>query len=77
MTALGFVEPMKRAGHDLTREKFVEACESIDKWQDPYDLYPPLSFGPELREGSRYVQMIKVVGGEWVQISKEWVTYND
>jgi branched-chain amino acid transport system substrate-binding protein len=44
------VEGLRRAGRDLTREKLVEALETLDHWDD--SVLPPLTYGPNLRGGS-------------------------
>ena len=37
------MEGLKRAGQDLTREKFIDAMESIKNW-DSGGIVPPISF---------------------------------
>ena len=50
-TAQMFVEALKRAGRDLTRDRFIEALETFDHWDDnAFGL--PVTYGPGLRGGS-------------------------
>ncbi|KAA3628921.1 MAG: ABC transporter substrate-binding protein [Proteobacteria bacterium] len=60
MAGIGFVEPMveglRRAGRDLTREKFVSAMESI---KDFKGILGNISFGPGERQGQRAVFLAK------------------
>jgi branched-chain amino acid transport system substrate-binding protein len=44
------VEGLRRAGRDLTREKLVEALETLDRWDD--SVLPPVTYGPNLRGGA-------------------------
>lgn len=48
--AQGLVEALERAGRDLTREKFVEAAETFDEWDDNV-FGVPMTYGPGLRGG--------------------------
>jgi len=56
MAGIGFVEPMveglRRAGRDLTREKFIKAMESIKGYKG---VLGNVSFGPGERQGQRAV----------------------
>ncbi len=44
------VEGLQRAGRDLTREKLVEALETLDHWDG--SVLPPITYGPNLRGGN-------------------------
>jgi branched-chain amino acid transport system substrate-binding protein len=46
-----FVEALRRAGPDLTREKLIEALETFDHW-DQNVWGHPYTYGPGLRGGS-------------------------
>jgi branched-chain amino acid transport system substrate-binding protein len=43
------VEGLRRAGRDLTREKLVEALETLDHWDG--SVFPPVTYGPNVRGG--------------------------
>jgi len=45
-------EGLRRAGRDLSRERFVRALESLNNY-DPQGYGPPVSFGPDRRIGAR------------------------
>ncbi|OGP96725.1 MAG: hypothetical protein A2157_04440 [Deltaproteobacteria bacterium RBG_16_47_11] len=72
------VEALKRAGRDLTREKWIEAMESTKNFQT--DFYPePISFSPADHIGNKagsfctFTKGKKVVhiGAKWVQVEKD------
>ena len=44
------VEGLRRAGRDLTREKLVDALETLDRWDG--SVLPPITYGPGLRGGA-------------------------
>jgi branched-chain amino acid transport system substrate-binding protein len=50
-----FVEGLRRAGADLTREKFIKALESITLAN--YDIGFPVSFSATNHSGSNFVEM--------------------
>lgn len=72
------IEGLKRAGPDLTREKFVKAMESLKNWQG--SLFNGISFSPTDRQGNNSVFLVKAafaprpgfvsVGG-WVSFNSE------
>ena len=66
------VEGLKRAGRDLTREKFVKAMETIkDYTQD--GMVPGVTFGPDRHHGMNGVRLMKAgkVGEPPKQVS-DW-----
>jgi branched-chain amino acid transport system substrate-binding protein len=70
-----FVEPMieglKRCGRDLTADNFVKAMETIKDFQG---IGPKITFGPNIRQGTRSSFVGKCIeGGEAVRLS-EWMT---
>ncbi|HCX90822.1 MAG: ABC transporter substrate-binding protein [Deltaproteobacteria bacterium CG_4_8_14_3_um_filter_43_13] len=69
-----FAEPMiegfKRAGRDLTREKFVDAMETIKNWNG--GIGHNITFAPNQRQGQRSVFLGKCVKGKAVKIS-DWL----
>lgn len=50
-----FVEGLRRAGADLTRDKFIKALETINLTN--YDIGFPISFSPTNHNGSGFVEM--------------------
>ena len=71
MFAEPMVEALKRAGKDLTVDSFVTAMESLKDFQG---IGPKLTYGPEIRQGSRSVFVAKVhEDGTAARIS-DWMT---
>jgi ABC-type branched-subunit amino acid transport system substrate-binding protein len=70
-----FVEPMveafKRAGRDLTVDSFVKAMESIKDFQG---IGPKISFGSNMRQGTRSVFLAKCLEGGKIERISDWVT---
>lgn len=67
IAAKAFVEGLRRAGRDLTREKFIAAMETFDK-VDLGNFY--VSFSPTNHNGSKYVGMSVIIGsGNFLPIS--------
>jgi len=55
---LAWTEGLKRAGKDLTREKFITAMETLKEF--PVDgLMAPLTYGPNLRKGAHYYRILR------------------
>jgi ABC-type branched-subunit amino acid transport system substrate-binding protein len=52
------VEGLRRAGRDLTRERFVEAMEGIRDWS-PEKLTAPVTWGPARRHGVNTVRLMR------------------
>jgi branched-chain amino acid transport system substrate-binding protein len=57
-----FVEGLRRAGPDLTREKFIRALESINL--SNYDIGFPVSFSATDHSGSTFVEMTVITKNE-------------
>lgn len=60
------VEGLKRAGKDLTREKFISAIESIKPGEMKTGL--KVSYSPTDHEGIDVVILTKIVNGKYVRI---------
>lgn len=61
------VEALQRAGRDLTRESFIEAMESLQGFQG---LGPEITFGPDIRQGTRTTFLLRTVSGtEYEQLT--------
>ena len=77
--AMVVVEALKRAGKDLTREKFIHALESMHGGIEGMDLGPGLkiNFSPTSHKGFQGVFMTVVRGGspvpvtDWSQVAKK------
>ncbi len=52
------VEGLKRAGRDLTREKFVAALETLHDYR-PENLTPPIDWSPSQRHGLNTVRLLR------------------
>ena len=61
-------EALKRAGRDLTREKFIKALESISNFV-PEGGGVPLTYGPNRRHGANAVRLIKAEKGTYVPLT--------
>ena len=66
------VEALKRAGPDLTREKFINALNSLKNF-DTGLLSAPISFSPEDHAGVKSGEMMTSLDGKLVSV-KTWPT---
>ena len=57
-----FAEGLRRAGPDLTREKFIAALETINLKN--YDIGFPVEFSPTRHTGSVFVDMTVITRNE-------------
>lgn len=70
-----FVEALKRAGHDLTREKLVTALEGLYEYET--GLTPRLTFGPNRRVGAAGAYLITIdTDKKEFAIATGWVSAN-
>jgi hypothetical protein len=53
-----FVEALRRAGRDLSRERAIEALEGLHEFRTGYT--PPITFGPERRVGARGANIVAI-----------------
>lgn len=65
-----FIEALKRAGRDLTREGLIEAMESFDNYDTGKGSLA--TFNPTRREGIAGGIMAEIQGDRWVAIS-DWI----
>jgi branched-chain amino acid transport system substrate-binding protein len=63
------VEGLRRAGRDLTREKLIEALETLDGFQG---IGPAMTFGPDRRQGARSVMLMRCVSGSEYEMITSW-----
>lgn len=68
ITMMTVVEGLKRAGRDLTREKFIQALEGIRDWR-PEGLGAPITFGPTRHHGLNTVRLMRAEHGRLVQVT--------
>jgi hypothetical protein len=62
------VEGLKRAGRDLTRERFIAALETIRDFK-PEGIGAPVTFGPGRRHGLNAVQLMRAEKGKLVPVT--------
>lgn len=64
-----FVEALKRAGPNPTREALVAALEGMKGFQT--GIYPPVTFSPTRHHGNSGAIIVQAKGGHWTPVS-EW-----
>jgi len=57
-SCLAWTEGLKKAGKDLTREKFITAVETLKEFPVG-GLMAPLTYGPNLRKGAHYYRILR------------------
>ena len=65
---------LEKAGKDLTLDSFIAGMESIKDYHDIFGS-PPMSFGPQRRQGSNESFLAQVHNGHWVPVSTEPIGY--
>jgi branched-chain amino acid transport system substrate-binding protein len=63
-------EGLRRTGKDVTREKLVNAMETITDFKT--DVFPPISYGPKMRAGASGAYYAKIEGGKLIKV-KDWI----
>jgi branched-chain amino acid transport system substrate-binding protein len=63
------VAGLKAAGANLTIDSFIKGMESIKGYQDIFNG-PPVSFGPNIRQGANSSFLAEVKGGRWVRVTQ-------
>jgi len=75
-----FVEGIKRAGKNLTREKLVKALESMQGWSglmaDKITYKPFKADDYTCRLGKRSMYVLKIKDGVWVKYH-DWIDYSE
>ncbi len=61
------VEALKRAGPDLTREKFIAALESLKDFTT--GLTPPFSYSETEHQGIKQIAIVQAQQGRWVPVT--------
>lgn len=64
-----FLEGLRRAGPNLTRERFVTAMESISNWNG--EVVRGVTFGPNRRQGVNKIYIIKSEGGQYRRLTPD------
>jgi hypothetical protein len=64
--AMVTVEAFKRAGVDLSRGKTIQALEGLKNYET--GIIPPVSFGPDRRQGCTDAFLYKVQSGKFIVI---------
>jgi len=68
ITMMTVVEGLKRAGRDLTRERFIRALETIRDWR-PEGLGAPITFDPTRHHGLNAVRLMRAEKGRYVPVT--------
>jgi branched-chain amino acid transport system substrate-binding protein len=63
------VQGLKNAGKDLTTDSFVKGLEAIKDYHDIFNG-PPVTFGPNIRQGANSSFLAEVKGGRWIPVTK-------
>lgn len=67
-----FLEGIRRAGPNLTKERLVEAMETIKNWDG--EVIRGVTFTKESRQGINRLFMVKAERGQYTKLS-DWYTY--
>jgi len=67
-----FVEGLRRAGRDLTKERFVAAMEGLRNWDG--QVIRGVTFGPDRRQGINRLFLTRAEGGRYVRLT-DWISY--
>jgi branched-chain amino acid transport system substrate-binding protein len=59
--AMAFVEGLKRAGRDLTRENFIASLETLKNFETGFTL--PTTFTPTDHEGNKAARILEILPG--------------
>lgn len=60
---------LKNAGKDLTLDSFVGGLEAIKNYHDIFNG-PPVSFGPNIRQGANSSFLAEVKDGRWTRVTQ-------
>jgi branched-chain amino acid transport system substrate-binding protein len=63
------VQGLKNAGKDLTLDSFIKGMEAIKNYKDIFNG-PPVSFGPNVRQGANSSFLAEVKGGKWARVTE-------
>ncbi len=68
------VEGLQKAGRNLTLDSFIAGMEQIKDYKDIFGS-PPMTFGPNVRQGSNLSYIAVVKGGKWALAEPNPVGY--
>lgn len=63
------VQGLKNAGKNLTTDSFVKGLEAIKDYHDIFNG-PPVTFGPNIRQGANSSFLAEVKGGRWTRVTQ-------
>jgi branched-chain amino acid transport system substrate-binding protein len=63
------VQGLKNAGKNLTTDSFVKGMEAIKDYHDIFNG-PPVTFGPNIRQGANSSFLAEVKGGRWTRVTQ-------
>jgi branched-chain amino acid transport system substrate-binding protein len=63
------VQGLINAGKDLTTDSFVKGLEAIKDYHDIFNG-PPVSFGPNIRQGANSSFLAEVKSGRWTRVTQ-------
>ncbi|MDR7463596.1 MAG: ABC transporter substrate-binding protein [Armatimonadota bacterium] len=67
-----FLEGLRRAGRDLTADRFVSAMETIRNWDG--QVMRGVTFGPDRRQGTNRFYIVRAEKGRYLKLS-DWIEY--
>jgi ABC-type branched-subunit amino acid transport system substrate-binding protein len=67
-----FLEGLRRAGPNLTKDRLVQAMESIQNWDG--EVVRAVSFGPNRHQGTSRLAIVKAESGRYTRMT-DWYTY--
>ncbi len=68
----GFLEGLRRTGPNVTKDRVVQAMESIKNWDG--EVMRAVTFGPDRHQGTNRLFMIKAESGKYVKLT-DWYSY--
>jgi len=76
LAGVSFVEPLvealRRAGPNVTKDRVVEAMESLRNWDGA--VARQITFGPNRHQGLTRIYVVKASGGQYVKMT-DWISY--
>lgn len=67
-----FLEGLRRAGRDLTTERFIGAMETIRNWDG--QVIRGVTFGPDRRQGINRIYIVRAEKGRYTKLT-DWIEY--
>ena len=67
-----FLEGLRRAGPNLSRNSFIAAMESIKNWNG--DVARAITFGPDRHQGLNRIMIVKSENGQYKKLT-DWIEY--